>query len=279
VRSMASAAKAKEAVPVAAAAAPAPKKESEQTSILDRLGEIYVPPLAGKAFRTVPADFKEFPERDTVNYPYPNKLEFPSKVRLGTIPDSWFRFFYEKTGETGGYVFGLGLATFLLQKEILVIEHHALYRILPNSILLYLGYLFLGRPVGEYFHSIPEEDQQEMYKWKQDQLAEFTNSIQTEEQLQKSYQAINDMLFEAKRENVHLQLEAIYRERLHAIYTAVKRQMDFLSEYEATRRRFQQKHMADWIMQQVRSSITPQIEQAALKQCVLDLKALASAKK
>jgi hypothetical protein len=104
-------------------------------------------------------------------------------------------------------------------------------------------------------------------------------NFQTEEQLQKSYQAINDLLFEAKRENVHLQLEAIYRERLHAIYTAVgygifkvlqgkknnfnlhyqktknfvqvKRQMDFLSEYEATRRRFEQKHMAEWIMQQV----------------------------
>jgi len=59
----------------------------------------------------------------------------------------------------------------------------------------------------------------------------------------------------------------------------VKRQMEFLSEYEATRRRFEQRHMVSWIMQQVRSSITPQIEQAALKQCVLDLKSLAAAKK
>ena len=61
---------------------------------------MYIPAEAGN-WRLVPADFKEFPERDTKNYPHPNILEFPSKVRMGVVPDSWFRFFYEKTGETG----------------------------------------------------------------------------------------------------------------------------------------------------------------------------------
>jgi hypothetical protein len=62
-----------------------------------------VPELAGKNWEYVPADFKEFPERDIVNYPHPNSLEFPHKVRLGLIPDSFFRFVYPVTGETGVY--------------------------------------------------------------------------------------------------------------------------------------------------------------------------------
>jgi hypothetical protein len=72
-----------------------------------------------------------------------------------------------------------------------------------------------------------------------------------------------------QRENLHLQLEAEYRKRLQNVHAAVcfifcvfvscffnlnlqiKRRLDFFVEYESTRRRFEQKHMVDWIMQQV----------------------------
>jgi F-type H+-transporting ATPase subunit b len=247
---------------------------------MENVGELYVPPLAGKNWEYVPADFKEFPERDIVNYPHPNKLEFPSKTRLHIIPDSWFRFLYPVTGETGGYFAIAGVLIFLFQKEWYVIEQD-MHKLALVGFSWYWYYQLFGGKVSSFFNDTNRDGQREgfwmrFHFFKLDNIEYLKAKPKAEEEHMEVLKSIGTNLPAVQRENLTLQLEAEYRKRLQNVHNAIKRRLDFFVEYESTRRRFEQKHMVDWIMQQVRASVTPQMEAATLKQCIVDLKAMAN---
>ncbi len=84
------------------------------------------------------------------------------------------------------------------------------------------------------------------------------------------------ILFDAKRENIALQLEAEYRRRLMVTYKEVHKRLEYFIAKQNAVTQYQQKHMANWIIENVVKAITPQQEKEALQRCVSDLKQLAS---
>merc|ERR1711976_493544 len=109
---------------------------------------------------------------------------------------------------------------------------------------------------------------------KDKEVAKFQELIKAE--VESQYMASSyEELIQAKKEAVGLQLEAEYRNRLHTAYEQVKKRLDYQLEVSNVMRRVEQKHMVDWIISNVRKSITEKQESDALKKCVADLKALA----
>jgi len=213
------------------------------------------------------------PERDLVNFPRRKRLTEPSKVRHHWIPEEWFTFFHEKTGVTGPYMFAASVGTFLVSKEIWVLEHE-FYCGLGIAIVLGGIIKSQGPAMSAYLDKEVDADELKLKSIRQDEIDRCKAALAEEENSQwmaTSYQE----LMQAKKENVGLQLEIEYRSRLSEAYKQVKRRLDYQLATANVLRSAEQRHMVQWIIDNVRKSITAKQEADALKACVADLKALA----
>uniref|UniRef100_A0A646QIJ5 ATP synthase subunit b n=1 Tax=Hemiscolopendra marginata TaxID=943146 RepID=A0A646QIJ5_9MYRI len=231
-------------------------------------------PAEERVYKQEPLKIKEHPERDLVNFPRIKRPEYPGKVRMGFVPEEWFQFFYNKTGVTGPYVFAIGLTTYLVSKEIYVLEHE-FYTGVSLFIMAVYGIKTFGPKVAAYL----DKEIDTLEEQQKDIQAQAKSTLQTaindEEKSQTQAKGMM-VLFNAKRENVLLQLEASFRERQMMVYEAVKRRLDYQLEKQNAQRRMEQKHMVNWIVNSVMKSITAQQEKEALQKCISDLKSLAS---
>ncbi|XP_016977327.1 ATP synthase subunit b, mitochondrial [Drosophila rhopaloa] len=199
--------------------------------------------------------------------------EHPGKVRLGFLPEEWFQFFYNKTGVTGPYTFGVGLITYLCSKEIYVMEHEY-YSGLSLGIMAIIAVKKLGPVIAKWADGEIDKIESEWKEGREAELKVLSDAIEAEKKEQwRADGAL--LLMEAKKENIALQLEAAFRERAMNVYSEVKRRLDYQVECRHVERRLSQKHMVNWITSNVLASISPQQEKETLNKCIADLSALA----
>ncbi|KAG5891482.1 hypothetical protein JTB14_004940 [Gonioctena quinquepunctata] len=199
----------------------------------------------------------------------------PGKVRMGFIPEEWFQMFYSKTGVTGPYTFAVTLSTYLVSKEIYVLEHEY-YSGLSLLIMWVYGIKTLGPKVAAWLDKEVDEYESAWNKSREDQKQILGEQISEEEKAQWSMEGQN-LLVQAKRENVALQLEANYRERIITAYSEVKKRLEYQVVKQNIENRVTQKNLVDWVVARVRASITPDQEKQNINKCIADLALLAKA--
>ncbi|CAK9803798.1 ATP synthase subunit b, mitochondrial [Anthophora quadrimaculata] len=206
--------------------------------------------------------------------PRPKRPIEAPPVRLGFIPEEWFQFFYPKTGVTGPYVFMATLSTYLISKELYVIEHEFYSGLSLLSIILYGSYKY-GPTVAKFLDKKIDEFETEINSGKEQQIAHQQNII-NEMEKEKWRTDGQLMVYDIKKQNVLMQLEANYRERLATIYSEVKKRLDYHAQLQNIEHRIAQKHMVQWITSNVLKAITPEQEKSNLLQCIKELETLSA---
>ncbi|XP_051166338.1 ATP synthase subunit b, mitochondrial [Leptopilina boulardi] len=229
--------------------------------------------LAFRNAKILPAMAQRAQGTTTTTFDRPTRLVDTSPTRLGIIPEEWFTFFYPKTGVTGGYMFGLGVGTYLISKEIYIMEHEY-YAGLSLFIVLCGGYYKFYNQIHGAIEKRQNAQEQQFKSITENDLKTMTDSIKDAEK-QKWITGVQSMIMEAKKENVAMQLEAAYRERVAQVYSEVKKRLDYQLQLATVERKIAQKHMVQWIINNVMKAVTPDLEKSTLQQCITDLQALA----
>ncbi|XP_012526773.1 ATP synthase subunit b, mitochondrial [Monomorium pharaonis] len=203
----------------------------------------------------------------------PKRLIDPSPVRHGFIPEEWFQAFYSKTGASGPYVFALTVGTYLVSKEIYVLEHE-FYNGISLLIICVASVKLFGPKLAETLDKGIDKYHNELDETRNSEVRQNEDLILHEKKVQSSLDG-QKMIMDIKKENIKMQLEATYRERMVQVYQEVKKRLDYQVQIQNLERRIAQKHMVQWIVKGVLKSITPEQEKATLQQCIKDLEALA----
>ncbi|XP_014483153.1 PREDICTED: ATP synthase subunit b, mitochondrial [Dinoponera quadriceps] len=204
----------------------------------------------------------------------PKRLIYPSPVRHGFIPEEWFQAFYPKTGASGPYVFAITVGTWLLSKEIFIIDHE-FHSGVSLLIICIASVKFLGPKVSKYLDQEIDEYEKSLEQTRVLELEGYEDLINQEKKEQYNIEG-QKMIMDIKKENIKMQLEATYRERMANVYQEVKKRLDYQMQIQSLERRIAQKHMVQWIIDSVLKAITPDQEKATLQQCIKDLEALAA---
>lgn len=153
---------------------------------------------------------------------------------------------------------------------------HEYYNGLSLMLLLIVGIKKLGPAVAKYLDK--EIDEYEA-GWNAGRISE-KEALQDQIKEEETHQWSADgqlMLVSAKRENVALQLEAAYRQRLMNAYEEVTKRLNYQVERQNVEQRIAQKHLVSWVLKRVISSITTEQEKQNIDKCIADLAVLAKA--
>uniref|UniRef100_A0A670YKL9 ATP synthase subunit b n=1 Tax=Pseudonaja textilis TaxID=8673 RepID=A0A670YKL9_PSETE len=188
--------------------------------------------------------------------PVPSLPEKGGKVRHGIIPEDFFQYMYPKTGVTGPYMLATGLTLYCLSKEIYVINHETISSIMIVGLLIY-GIKKYGPVVAAFLDKKMDDELASYENFKSALINRCQEGIEEEKKEQWRLEG-RHYLFDAKRNNIAMILEANYRERLLTVSREVKKRLDYQVAVQQLKRRMERDHMINWIEKSVWQSVSAQ---------------------
>ncbi|CAP35558.1 Protein CBR-ASB-1 [Caenorhabditis briggsae] len=251
---------------------PLPTETEAPKSMFDACNKEWSAP---ELLPAVPKDFKEHPDRDLTNYPYPSRPMYPPKTRLLMMPDSWFTAFQKVTGTSGPYLFFGGLFAFLVNKELWVFEEQG-----HMTVGWILFYLLVSRTAGYKIDAGLYKDYQDRVGFFkgliQEDLKEAVEFRKTSAQQTESLNALKESLPTSFKESMQLQLEAAYRKNVQNISGEIKRRIDYLKETEETKARFERDQLLKLINESVEKQVSQKdFQEKFLQNAIQQLKGIA----
>lgn len=215
------------------------------------------------------------PDRDLKNFPPFKQVVDPPKLRHIVFPESLFETFYNKTGIMGPYILLLGTPAFLFSHEYLKPDYEW-----GVAVFVFGGAHFIAKTtkMADLVKKFVDDKREVMESFWYKPITEFAQEMNANIEQRRTLMYQQEGLeysFEAKKENVALQLEIEYRQRLKSLYEEAKRKLDYQVSIANSKKSFEQGHMAKWITQSVYSSITPQLEKQVMDSCLANLRELA----
>ncbi|XP_076268243.1 ATP synthase subunit b, mitochondrial-like [Rhynchophorus ferrugineus] len=182
----------------------------------------------------------------------------PGRVLGGFIPVEWWQVFFQKTGVTGFGTFLFTFATFLVSKEIYVLEHYYYHGL--SAFFLWLAAI---KYTGPMLANRLDKQIEELEKsWNEDR-------VETKKNLEESivhdlflqFQSQGQLiLIDAKRENVHLQLEEEFRKRQMHVYREVLKRLEYQEALVQVHQKIQHKNLVQYVTREVTNAITPEMQ-------------------
>ena len=187
-----------------------------------------------------------------------------------------WQMYKDKAGESAAPVITLGLAAYLISKEIYIINDEVLLLFVMGGTAYQLTKA-VGPAVGKMLDQERAEILSTMNQGKFDQIKNLESQIEAAKEGEAALDNRKEF-FDIIKMNNKMRLEVEYRKRLQEVEDEVKKRLDYQIDLQNLERSIEEEHIATWVEKQVIQSITAKQESDAISQCIKDLNLLAEAK-
>lgn len=120
---------------------------------------------------------------------------------------------------SGPYVFAISVGTYLISKEIYILEHE-FYNGVSLLIICVAAVKMFGPKLAQTLDKEVDKYHDDINESRNSEIAQYEDLISHEKKVQSSLDG-QKIIMDIKKENIKMQLEATYRERMMQVYQEV----------------------------------------------------------